>query len=207
MLRFTSDLRDRITGHLAGFDPVRLDAPGRKQASVALTIAPHQDDPDLASLLLTKRVSKLNRHAGQWALPGGRVDEGETSLGGALREMQEEINLSLTGDALLGRLDDYETQSGYLISPYVFWAEDISAMTPSPDEVAFIHHIPLTDFDHDNLVELVPLDNKPHPLLRVHLGEIRIHAPTAAFLLQFWDRAVHGKEHKVQHYSQPDWAR
>ena len=54
----------------------------------------------------------MNKHAAQWALPGGRVDEGETAEETALRELEEELGVSLGVDAVLGRLDDYATRSG-----------------------------------------------------------------------------------------------
>ena len=61
-------------------------------------------------------------HSGQWALPGGRLDEGESPEEAALREMTEEIGLELSHDSVLGRLDDFVTRSGYVITPIVVWA-------------------------------------------------------------------------------------
>ena len=72
-----------------------------------------------AAFLLCRRASRLSKHAGQWALPGGRVDEGETALDAALREVDEELGLRLGAGDVLGWLDDYPTRSGYLISPVV----------------------------------------------------------------------------------------
>src|SRR3954470_3629580 len=70
-----------------------------------------------AALLLCRRASRLSRHAGQWALPGGRIDDGETALGAALRELEEELGLRLGPDSVVGWLDDYPTRSGYVITP------------------------------------------------------------------------------------------
>ena len=72
--------------------------------------------------MLTRRGAHLSAHARQWAFPGGRVDDGETVLEAALREMHEEVGLELSSSDLLGRLDDYPTRSGYVMSPFVFWA-------------------------------------------------------------------------------------
>lgn len=58
----------------------------------------------------------MNRHAGQWALPGGKLDEGETAVDAALRELQEELGLQLTPDHVLGLLDDYTTRSGFVMT-------------------------------------------------------------------------------------------
>jgi len=46
-----------------------------------------------ASFVLCRRSAGLNRHASQWALPGGRLDHGETPIDAALRETDEEVEV------------------------------------------------------------------------------------------------------------------
>ena len=99
-----------------------------------------------AALLLTKRADALRNHAGQWALPGGRIDAGETPEQAALRELHEEVGLRLGEDSLLGRLDDFVTRSGYVITPVLVWAGAARELVPNPHEVRSIHRIPVSEF-------------------------------------------------------------
>lgn len=208
-MNFTFDdiLREQVASNLAAFEHQQIDGEGMRHAAVALTVIAGDTPEDGAAMLLTRRTSKLNKHAGQWALPGGRVDPGEAPYDAALREMREEINLELDESAFLGRLDDISSRSGYVISPYVFWAHDLSAMAPNPDEVASIHRIPLGLFGGVDAVQFIEVEGQTEKLLRLQLGPHRIHAPTGAFLLQLWEVGVHGRPTRVRHHLQPDWAK
>src|SRR5437764_11969725 len=120
--RFTDTLRETLTGHLARFDRRSAPLEDRRPAAVAVVVVPNEDGR--AAVLLTRRASGLRRHGGQWALPGGRLDPGETAETAALRELEEEVGLTLPPSSLLGRLDDYPTRSGFVIAPVVAWGDD-----------------------------------------------------------------------------------
>jgi 8-oxo-dGTP pyrophosphatase MutT (NUDIX family) len=119
-LRFTPHLRATIAELLASFEWRRRDPADRRQAAVALAVVPDADGD--AAVVLTRRASGLRRHSGQFALPGGRIDDGETPDEAALRELEEEVGLRLAADRVLGTLDDYVTRSGFVIRPHVVWA-------------------------------------------------------------------------------------
>ncbi|WP_407816074.1 NUDIX hydrolase, partial [Staphylococcus aureus] len=86
---------------------------------------------------VTKRPSKMRAHPGQFALPGGSVDPGESSEQAAVRELSEELGVDVPESKIIGRLDDYVTRSGFVIRPFVMWSgEDIGGLVPNPDEVA-----------------------------------------------------------------------
>ena len=110
--------RDGVAARVAGFPRVAADLPELKQAAVAVCVTQRERTP---ALLLTRRAAQLRTHAGQWALPGGRRDDGETAVQGALRELTEEVGLSLDDTQILGILDDYVTRSGYVMTPVVCW--------------------------------------------------------------------------------------
>ncbi|MFN0160499.1 MAG: NUDIX hydrolase, partial [Burkholderiales bacterium] len=118
--RFEPGLRERLARHLAAHPRQRHTDPALRRAAVVLIAADAGDGN--AALLLTLRPMGMRRHANQFAFPGGRLDQGETATQAALRETREEINLNLSPDMLLGRLDDFPTRSGFIITPLVAWA-------------------------------------------------------------------------------------
>jgi len=193
---FSADLRARITGNLARFQPRLLGADGLRHAAVGVVLLP--DAGDRTCFVLTRRQPTLRRHAGQWALPGGRREPGETSEAAALREIHEEISLDLRPEAVLGRLDDFVTRSGHLISPFVLWVSGQAALAASPDEVEAAFRVPLSELDHPEALRLRPLLHFAIPSL-----ETTVHAPTAAILYQFREVALHGREVRVADVEQP----
>ena len=159
-----------------------------------------------AALILTRRAGHLRKHAGQWALPGGRIDAGETAEQAALREMAEEVHLDLDAGAILGRLDDFITRSGYVITPVVVWAGAAPQLRPNPVEVASIHRIPVAEFLRADAPMLAHEGNGAHPVLRMPVGDQWIAAPTAAVLYQFREVCIEGRVTRVAHFEQPAFA-
>lgn len=161
---------------------------------------------DRAALLLTRRADHLRSHAGQWALPGGRIDAGETPEQAALRELQEEVGLVLDASAVLGRLDDYATRSGYVITPVVLWAGRAPRLQPNPAEVASVHRVPFGEWLRDDAPILEATPHGEHPVLKMPLGSAWVAAPTAAFIYQFRELCLLGRPTRVAHLDQPPFA-
>ena len=160
-----------------------------------------------AALILTRRAGHLRRHARQWALPGGRIDAGETPEQAALRELAEEVHLQLDTSAILGRLDDFVTRSGFVITPIVVWAGAAANMRPNPNEVASIHRIPIAEFLRADAPLLTHEGHGEHPVLRLPVGsEAWIAAPTAAIVYQFREVCVEGRPTRVAHFDAPEFA-
>ena len=127
----------------------------------------------------------MNRHASQWALPGGRVDAGETAEQTALRELHEELGVHLGPETIIGRLDDYGTRSGYVMTPVVIWGGAGLQLRPNPDEVAHAYRIGLHELCRDDSPRFVDIPESPRPVVQLPIGTDLIHAPTGAVLLQF----------------------
>lgn len=200
----TQGVRAGLAANLARFGWQAIPETRLRRAAVAVIAGMDGTAP---AILLTRRSARLRGHAGQWAFPGGRLDPGECELDAAIREAEEEVSARLDpqGD-LLGRLDDYETRSGYVITPFVFW-HGFATLRPNPDEVASLHTVRFGDIAGGRAAEHLPGPDPARPILRLHLGEHQVHAPTAAILHQFHEVALQGRPTRVAHFDQPDWAR
>ena len=201
------ELHRQITERLDNFERRPLDCEGLRSAGVAVVIVGGGMGGD-ASVLLTRRQSHLNRHGGQFALPGGKLDEGETPVTAALRELHEELGLSLDADSIIGRLDDYPTRSGFRISPVVMWGGEKPDINPDPNEVARVFHITLRELNSPRLRQTTETDAGEYPVLSVWLPTTggSVFAPTAAVLYQFREVALRGEATRVSHYDQPEFA-
>jgi len=163
--RFDDALRAAITDRLGRFElRRRVDAGGLKRAAVAVVVV-EADVPGEAAFLLTKRTPKLRAHGGQWALPGGRVDAGETIEQTALRELHEELGVLAGADDILGTLDDYPTRSGYLIAPVVVWSAGVT-VTPNPSEVAAAYRIACGELFREGSPEIIAIEESDRPIIR-----------------------------------------
>lgn len=204
---FTPALRRDMETRLARFTPVTARSGELRLAAVAILVVPGSTLGE-AHALVTLRPTRMNRHGGQYALPGGRLDPGETPLEAAIRETREELGLTLSEADLIGRLDDYPTRSGFAMMPHVFWCDDISAMRPDPAEVAQVHALPLSELDSDDIPLLDIKPHSEHPVLSAYfptLGDT-MYAPTAAVFYQFREVALRGFDTRVAHYDQPEFA-
>jgi 8-oxo-dGTP pyrophosphatase MutT (NUDIX family) len=110
-----------------------------KPAAVLVPLVEHDAG---VTVLLTRRADTLRSHTGQIAFPGGRMDPGETPWEGALREAEEEIGLPPDHVTIAGLASNYQTGSGYDITPVVAFVAPGFKLKPNPDEVADVFEAP-----------------------------------------------------------------
>ena len=197
-------LRERIIRHLDAFDRVAIGSEGRHRAAVGLVLV--DDAAGRDCVVLTRRSLDMSRHPGQFALPGGRIDAGESAVQAARRELAEEVGLELGADAVLGLLDDFATRSGWVITPVVLWAGPGAVLVPAPSEVAEVYRVPIETLMGEGVVQLETIPQSDRPVISLGIVGTRVFAPTAAILLQLREVAFCGLSTRVAHYEQPLFA-
>jgi 8-oxo-dGTP pyrophosphatase MutT (NUDIX family) len=183
-----------------------LDGEGLTRAAVTIALTAAADGSGETCFLLTRRAAGLRAHAGQWALPGGRCDPGESAEDAALRELEEELGLARPSAKILGLLDDYPTRSGYAVTPVVAWLDGACELRANPEEVASTHLIRLDHIHSDEAVTFETIPESARPLIRLRINEEQfIHAPTAALVYQLRE-LIAGRITRVADLEQPVFA-
>jgi 8-oxo-dGTP pyrophosphatase MutT (NUDIX family) len=205
---FGDDLRRRVEANMAAFEARRVTDESLRRAAVIIVVVQVLDG-DEAAVLLTYRPPTMRRHAGQYALPGGRMDDGESITDTALRELHEELGFELDPALIIGPLDDFATRSGFVMSPLVAWGGANPALKPDPVEVERVERIPFSELDRPEIPYLEPSPDGEHPIMSAPLPTLghHLYAPTAALLYQFREVALHGLATRVAHFDQPHFAR
>ncbi|KAA8954486.1 CoA pyrophosphatase [Mycobacterium sp.] len=235
-IRYDDALREQIRAHLAIHARRAVSDPTKRHAAVAVVLVDSVTGEDRvdpapldagvsgqpmlpaglddrlvdaaggAAFLLCRRASRLSSHSAQWALPGGRLDPGETAVDAALRELNEEIGIGLSDSHVLGLLDDYPTRSGYVITPVVIWGGGRLDPRPAPDEVVAVYRVGLHQLQRDDSPRFITIPQSPRPVVQIPLGRALIHAPTGAVLLQLRWLCLEGRHDPVDEFEQPVFA-
>lgn len=116
------------------------------------------------------------------------------------------MGLRLEEGEILGRLDDYPTRSGFVITPVVVWAGSARELSPQAEEVASIHRIPAVELLREDAPILEPVPDGGAPVLKMPVADHWIAAPTAAILYQFREVCLLDRPTCVAHFDQPRFA-
>ncbi len=202
-LAYDDALRSRLMANLAGFGAEPLpdnDLPG---AAVAIVVA--DDGTGEAAYAFIRRGLTLRSNPGQYALPGGRLDPGETATDAARRELHEELGIDLGPEAVLGALDDFRSGLGRSITPVVLWAGGTVDLVPHAEEVHEAWLVAVAELDDPEAPRWVDDPEADGRVLRMRVRGEWINPPTAAVLYQFREVALHGRHVRVRDVASPRW--
>ncbi len=164
------------------------------RAAVAITVVTGGSSP---AVLLVQRFAALREHPGQYVLPGQCIDR-ESAPDAARHALAEVVGMRLPPESVLGRLDDYETRSGFVITPVVAWAGEHSE--PLPSREAPVLAVPFADLDVEPV--FVASSESDRPVIRLPLHGEWLHAPTAAVLYQFREVVLRRRPTRVAHFEE-----
>jgi 8-oxo-dGTP pyrophosphatase MutT (NUDIX family) len=135
---------DHLVRFLSGYRRREMSDPRLKKSAVLILFYPKGGE---LTVLLTKRTEDVEHHKGQISFPGGSMDDDDdTLIVTALRESEEEIGLPRSIVRVLGVFDDYETPSGFVITPVIGCVEILPPLAPHVAEVAEILEVPVSMF-------------------------------------------------------------
>ncbi len=134
------------------------------------------------------------------------MDPGETAEQTACRELNEEVGVTAGVEAVLGRLDDYKTRSGYIITPVVVWLDDLLGLKAQPSEVDEIHVVDLHELDRPDSPRWISIAESDLPVIQLPIKNRLIHAPTGALLYQFREICLWSRPARTDTIEEPVWA-
>lgn len=148
------------------------------------------------SVLLTTRTKHLHHHPGQVSLPGGRMDaQDKNPVHTAIRETSEETGISTEFIDIIGGMDHYQTNTGFIVTPIVGRILPGHSIKPDPFEVDEVFLVPLSFiFNPDNHQKhAYQVRNQSGTISTGYYYQLnyynkRIWGVTAAILISFYKR-------------------
>jgi 8-oxo-dGTP pyrophosphatase MutT (NUDIX family) len=176
---------ERVKTLLGARERASADSSSLQRAAVLLPLftLPAEQAPHV---WLVRRSEGVRTHRGQVALPGGKREAKDADfLTTALRESHEEIGLPPSDVDVLGALDDRETSTGYLITPYVGWIRGPFTPDPLAAEVARVFSVPLAAFAEEPRRTRIPWEGAEREVLSYEVAGEIVWGATAAILRHF----------------------
>jgi len=160
-----------------------------KKSSVLLLLFPVNGE--IYSCLI-KRPAHMKHHAGQIALPGGRIEDNESAIDTALRETREEIGIHYKKIKILGQLSElYVEVSKFIIQPFVGWLTEKPQFVINRNEVEKIVLFPLYKYmTAREYIDIKTISGKLQVPCIKYKQEI-IWGATAMILSEFYDVTTH----------------
>jgi len=143
-------------------------------------------------VLFTKRSQKVEAHKGEISFPGGVIEPGESALGAALREIEEEVGIKKERIRLLGELDEILTMTGFRIRPFVASLDWPVALRPNQGEIEEIYILPLAKFLDPGRLKIQHWQRKEqdYPVYHFQFPECTVWGATAKIIKNLLERLL-----------------
>lgn len=186
MPRFDAAALARLRAVLHRRPPVAIDAPDLRRACVLIPLVRTTAG---WSILFSRRSENLAAHKGQIAFPGGSVEPGESLEAAAVREAQEEVGIPRERVAVIGRMDDVVTNSGFLVTPFVGVIDEPIDYVLQEGEVVEVFEVPVDDLLDVRYPEVryLTFRNRRYPAYYYVHGGYEIWGLTGRMLKAFLD--------------------
>lgn len=144
-----TDLFDQLSaafeeGHRSDIPDLLSDAEfAQDDRSTPAAVLIAVTERSIPGVILTQRPRGMRDHPGQVAFPGGKIDPGEDAITAALREAEEELALPREAVRVIGASDEYQTGTGFCVTPVLGVVPADLDLTPSPAEVEAWFEAPL----------------------------------------------------------------
>ncbi|MDR3374877.1 MAG: CoA pyrophosphatase [Ancalomicrobiaceae bacterium] len=162
---------------------------GGRYRDAAVLFGIVDEGPD-ARLILTERTQHLNSHAGQVALPGGKIDAADRHpIAAAVREAEEEIGLDPAYVDPIGYFFPYLTGSGFRIAPVLARVRPGFSLQPNADEVDDVFEVPLSFVmdDANHRIASRVFEGRTRYFYEMPYGAHRIWGVTAGIIRQIFE--------------------
>ncbi len=176
-------LLSHIRQSVGTYRPRELRCAVGTRASVMLPLFEKESE---LHILLTKRADRMKAHPGEVSFPGGMYEETDTdTVKTALRECSEEIGVRSGDVEVIGRLDDMETLTGFVITPYVGIIPYPYRFEINKKEVAYLIYLPFEYLSKERLVrEQIEYRGKTETIDCIYYNGERIWGATCRILLK-----------------------
>lgn len=142
------------------------------------------DENGVPSVLFTERAAHLSAHAGQIALPGGKIEPRERPVDAALREAHEEVGVPADHVRPLAVTEPYASRTGFLITPVIAQLTRATPLALDPSEVASAFTAPFSHvMDERQRREIAhTVKGRSRRTFEINYGQRRIWGVTAGIL-------------------------
>ncbi len=163
----------------------------------AAVLCPLYIEKGILKMLFIKRSQTVKTHKGEISFPGGVKEDQDFSLEAtSTRETEEEIGVKECDIIIFGSLDEVNTTTGFLVSPFIGSIPHPYHFNLSPDEVESLITVAVDDFfDPRNKIDFYYFNGRRlQPQRAFNIDGHIIWGATAKIMWQFLEL---GRKHNL----------